>query len=122
MGCFELGAEANAVDSPGDSALHVAVSRGDAAIAEVLLRRGAVVNARDRVCGGTPLNRAVCLGRRDWCGLLLSAGADVELVDDSRRTCDGWPRVLAVFHDADAAAARWRGLRRAALTAWCVAR
>jgi len=56
--------------------LHFAASRGEAAIARVLLSAGAPVDAAELVEGHTPLHRAALAGRDDTAAVLLEAGAD----------------------------------------------
>ena len=71
------GADLAAVDGKGWSALHVAASRGFAAMTKLLLRRGASVDARTRY-GGTPLHLAT---GAECCRMLALAGADVDAVN-----------------------------------------
>ena len=62
----------------GMSTLHVASrsSKGRKDIADLLLAKGAIVNAKDKA-GRTPLYAAVKYGSKDIAGLLLTKGADV---------------------------------------------
>ena len=74
---LQAGADANKVDDDGDAPLSVAAS---AAIATMLIERGAVVNATNKL-GETALWRAVKEGRADVVQALLKAGADVSKAD-----------------------------------------
>jgi len=70
----------------GDTALHVAAHNGRVDVAELLIAKGAYVNAR-RHFGGTPLHCAVWGGRhREVTELLLAKGADVNVEDESGDT------------------------------------
>ena len=89
--CLANGARATAADEDWCSALHWASSRGDACIAEALVRSGAPVNARSRFPGDVAARH-------------------------------GHVALASLLWDAAAARARWSGLRRAALTAWCLRR
>ena len=77
MDCIARGASLAFTDGCGDSALHVAACSGAVGMAEVLLRGGALVNARNRF-GLTALHMAAMLGRGALCSALLSAGAVVD--------------------------------------------
>src|SRR5205085_9997218 len=55
---IERGADPKAIDRRGRTALHGAVSAGDAAVTELLLDLGILVNAKDKK-GRTALHRAV---------------------------------------------------------------
>ena len=61
----------------GQTALHIAVQRGNRLIVEYLLRNRAIVNTRDAL-GNTPLHYATSLS---ICNKLLSHGADVSLIN-----------------------------------------
>ena len=60
----------------GGSALIVATTRGHADIVQMLIAKGADVNARNKE-GATPLMGAIMGGRKDIVSLLLDRGADV---------------------------------------------
>jgi FOG: Ankyrin repeat len=66
----------------GQTQLHIAAMRGNLWIAELLLRNGANVNARD-IAGNTPLHSITSIPMRDK---LLRHGADVSLINDARQT------------------------------------
>jgi RNA polymerase primary sigma factor len=60
----------------------MAITLGLEAAVQLHLTKGADLNARD-VNGQTPLILAACRGHRAICSLLLSAGADPDLKDDT---------------------------------------
>ncbi len=76
------GANVNAANSSGETALHAAASTGNTSAAQALLQRGANVNART-VRGWTPLHTAARFGRGNFAALLLNRGAqrNVQNVD-----------------------------------------
>ena len=67
------------------SALRGAAGRGDAPAVRALLEQGAPVDARDGQ-GATALVRAAYGNHLDGAALLVQAGADVDLADDSRQS------------------------------------
>ncbi|MEE9351190.1 MAG: ankyrin repeat domain-containing protein [Thiotrichaceae bacterium] len=68
------GANVNAGNGSGETALHAAASTGNTSAAQALLQRGANVNART-VRGWTPLHTAARFGRGNFAALLLNNGA-----------------------------------------------
>ena len=119
------GAVVNATTQRGDGApLHYAATYGRGACCRVLLSAGADVHAVSCV-GDTPLHKAAFKGSVDCVAQLLAAGADVR----QRNNCAESPvdaavrrgrlAAVALLHHAAAAAARWSGLRRTVLIAWC---
>jgi ankyrin repeat protein len=66
-------------------ALREAAGRGDAATVQELLGQGVPVDARDEQ-GATALVRAAYGNHVDAAALLVRAGADVDLADDSRQS------------------------------------
>jgi ankyrin repeat protein len=83
------GAEVNAQDADGDTALHGAAQGGNVEIAQLLLDKGAGVNAKNKH-GGTPLMWAAVYGHQDAAQLLLSRGADASLKDNDGNTAADW--------------------------------
>ena len=70
------GADVNAPQSDGLTAMHWAAQSGDAALASVLVYAGASVGSLTRNDAYTPLHMAARGGHADVIGLLLEAGAD----------------------------------------------
>ena len=71
------GADVNAAQGDGMSALHWAAERGDAALAEVLIYAGANIQAQTRIGQYTPLHLAGKSGSADVAKALLKGGAAV---------------------------------------------
>jgi uncharacterized protein len=59
---LDLGGGVNAVNLAGDTALHIAASRGYATVVQLLAERGAALNVRNKL-GKTPLSLAVARRR-----------------------------------------------------------
>ena len=104
----------------GRTPLHTAVMRRSEGVCQLLLSAGADAGAVD-VFGVSPLHAAAWAGSVECIAQLLDAGADV-----NARTYNGNTAVaIALSHgfccvaSSLRAAARWAGLRRAALSAWC---
>lgn len=70
------GADVNAAQGDGMTALHWAAERGDVELGEILLYAGANVAAGTRIGRYTPLHIAAREGREDFVRLVLTAGAD----------------------------------------------
>lgn len=80
------GADPDAVDSSGYTALHYAARSGHRQICEMLLDHGANVNAMTRSGGATPLHRAAYQGHVQVTQLFVQRGADVTLRDSDGMT------------------------------------
>jgi ankyrin repeat protein len=74
------GADANAPQGDGMTALHWAAENGNAAMADVLLRAGAKVGAVTRIGNYTPLHVAAKAGSAEVAKLLLVAGSDANAI------------------------------------------
>ena len=70
----------------GKICLHGAALHGHVKLMTLLIERGAVVNARDRFSGSTPLHMASQAGRADAITCLLECGADASMTNSQGRT------------------------------------
>ena len=68
------------------TALHVAVSGGDAEIAAILIDHGANLEAASEQQGGRPMHLAAQFGHVPMLALLIDRGAEIEAYDDLQRT------------------------------------
>ena len=75
---LQQGADANAAQSDGMTALHWAAERGDMEMVGLLMSAGASVHAATRIGAYTPLHLASRVGRSAVVAALLEAGADVQ--------------------------------------------
>ncbi len=73
---LESGADVNAAQGDGMTALHWAAERGQAIVAEQLISASADVSARTRIGSYTPLHLAARSGHGSIVHLLLEAGSD----------------------------------------------
>ena len=73
----ERGADVNAKDKGGNTALHFAAGHGNRALVELLLKQGANIEATEREYGNTALMNAAKYGRDSIAIILLQAGAIV---------------------------------------------
>src|ERR1044071_6686609 len=71
------GADVNAAQGDGMTALHWAALNGDAEMAQMLLYAGANVGAKTRIGGYTPLHLAAQVGNAAVIAPLVAAGAQV---------------------------------------------
>jgi ankyrin repeat protein len=83
------GADVNAHDGDGDTALHGAAQTGNVEIMKRLLEKGADPNVKNKE-GGTPLMWAAVYGHQDAAQLLLNRGADASLKDNDGVTAAEW--------------------------------
>lgn len=74
------GADKNARDTYGNTALHIAAFRGDLLSVSALVDAGADVHARDRL-GETALHKVAVGNHASVVAALLTAGADIEAKD-----------------------------------------
>jgi len=66
--------------------LHIAVSRGDAGTAEILIRAGADIEAQSELNGMRAIHIAASLGESTLVELLLAAGASISERDSTGKT------------------------------------
>ncbi|MBL7143052.1 MAG: ankyrin repeat domain-containing protein, partial [Phycisphaerae bacterium] len=86
-------ADVNIRDWQSKTPLHHAVEAGNIEIVDLLLSKGAWINAKDAWNCETPLHMAVRLCRRDIVQLLLSNGADV----NAKKQLDDTPLLMAAL-------------------------
>ncbi|CAM9256511.1 unnamed protein product [Scytosiphon promiscuus] len=84
---LEYGARANLTIGDDLTPLHEAVGAGSTAVAEMLVRAGANVNATNKSAGMTPLHLAVANDQHAAARLLVHSGANVCLPDSRGLTC-----------------------------------
>ncbi|XP_031785037.1 ankyrin-1 isoform X2 [Nasonia vitripennis] len=98
---LENGANVDAVDIGGSTALHIAVDTKDEKLVKVLIEAGAQVNARDEY-GNTPLHVLLLTAQEDCCNedrlermaaLLIDRGVNVNEQNDNQET----PLYFALF-------------------------
>src|SRR5580765_5339691 len=83
---LKSGADVNASEPDGMTALHWAAERGDAALADMLLVAGASPSAVTRIGGYTPLHIAAETGSGPVVRALLKKGANAKSADSSGAT------------------------------------
>jgi ankyrin len=109
------GADVNAPEADGTTALHWAVHRGDVELVRRLVRAGAKVNVRNDY-GATPMSEAAVVADPAMIEVLLTAGADVESPN-----ADGQTALMVVARTSRVDAARLllkRGANVNAVEAW----
>ncbi|XP_044158313.1 CARD- and ANK-domain containing inflammasome adapter protein-like [Bufo gargarizans] len=79
------GSNVNAVNSSGETLLHVAASNGHVPVIEFLLSKGAKVDAKDKK-RRTPLHRAAENGHIEAARVLLQAGANMYSLDSDSQS------------------------------------
>jgi len=87
------GADVNAVDSDGFTVLHLAVANNHKNIVELLVAKGADINANTRGLGFTPLHFAVMDEKKNMAQLLITKGADINAKDDDGFTPLHWTAI-----------------------------
>ncbi len=88
---LEGGADPNAANERGETALSLAAQFGRTEVIALLLGRGALVDAPD-TDGVTPLMKAARFGREEAVEELLRGGADRERKDREGRDAASWAR------------------------------
>ncbi|WYD81907.1 MAG: ankyrin repeat domain-containing protein [Candidatus Electrothrix gigas] len=94
---LEKGADVNAIDKAGWTALMFAARYGQGDIAEELIRKNARINVKDKD-GWTPLMLAAMYGHRNVIHVLLTKGADIHA-----RNKDGWTALKLAKQAKDSA-------------------
>jgi len=89
------GADVNLKNKDGRTPLHLAVESADGDIVELLLDKGANIDAKDDESGFTALHHAARFGNKNVAELLIARGADINAKDKQGHT----PLYVAVNHD-----------------------
>jgi len=98
---LKQGADVNAAQGDGMTALHWAARHGNADVSRMLIHAGANLKATTRLGAYTPLYMASQLGHTDVIEALLGAGADPKIV-----TANGTTPLMAAAASGNAAAVR----------------
>jgi uncharacterized protein len=107
MEFMDKGADVNARDDKGFTALMLASSYGKIEVAKLLVGKGADVNAVNNL-GSTALIGAVIFGHAEVASLLISKGADVNIKDKkgysalSIAKIQGYPEIVSLLQKAGA--------------------
>ena len=80
----------NAKDEDSWTPLHSAVAGGHKDVVELLIAKGADVNAKDEEYGAIPLHHAAQAGHKEIVELLIAAGADVNAKNKDGKTPLDW--------------------------------
>src|SRR5687767_9388380 len=83
---LKQGADVNAAQADGMTALHWAALKGDAELATVLVKAGASVKPVTRLGAYTPLHLAARVGDAATLDVLVKAGGDVNAANDNATT------------------------------------
>lgn len=100
---LDKGADVNAppVPSSRDTALTIAADKGHYAFVELLIKRGAAIDVKNKK-GSSPLWLACNGGYLDVVQLLVAAQADIDSMDNRRVSC-----LMAAFRRGHVKAAKW---------------
>ncbi|GIV30361.1 MAG: hypothetical protein KatS3mg028_1427 [Bacteroidia bacterium] len=90
------GADVNAKDEDGRTALMKAAELGHKEVAELLIQHGADVNAKDED-GETALMKAAFNGHKEVAELLIQHGADVNAKDEDGETALNWAKYWGYY-------------------------
>ena len=88
---LEAGADANVANEDGQTPLMLAARTGNVAVAELLVRQGANVNARERFRDQTAVMWAAAQGHAEMVSFLVSKGADLSV----RAQATDWPSQIS---------------------------
>jgi ankyrin repeat protein len=80
------GAQVTSRNAAGSTALHDAALAGSRPVVELLLNKGADVNARETETGSTPLHHAASWGRIEVVEVLVKLGADLNIKNRAGET------------------------------------
>ena len=89
----------NAKNNDGWSPLHSAANQGQKEITELLIAKGADVNAKEGVGRGTPLHYAAYSGHKEIAELLIANGANVNAKMDNGFTSLHWAAIAPNAHE-----------------------
>jgi len=89
------GADVNAENNMGRTALHLAAQAGRADNVAVLIEHGAQLDAKEKGAGRTPMHYAAENAHTDVVRLLIDKGADINALDYLAHTPLYWATVKA---------------------------